>query len=54
MGHFHVFALYRFINFGHDHYQERENEGMKLMVFTDRTGKLFDELWFALMVLNAV
>ncbi|KAF4080960.1 hypothetical protein AMELA_G00155280 [Ameiurus melas] len=32
------FTSVRFINFGHDHFQERENEGMKLMVFTDRTG----------------
>ncbi|XP_060770256.1 gamma-secretase-activating protein [Neoarius graeffei] len=32
------FTSVRLINFGHVHYQERENEGMKLIVFTDRTG----------------
>ncbi|KAG7324197.1 hypothetical protein KOW79_012213 [Hemibagrus wyckioides] len=32
------FTSVRFINFGHDHYQEQENEGIQLMVFTDRTG----------------
>ncbi|KAK2834675.1 hypothetical protein Q7C36_015376 [Tachysurus vachellii] len=32
------FTSVRFINFGHDHYQEREKEGINLVVFTDRTG----------------
>ncbi|MCJ8736267.1 hypothetical protein PDJAM_G00257090 [Pangasius djambal] len=32
------FTSVRFINFGHDQYQEREHEGMKLTVFTDKTG----------------
>ncbi|KAI4902672.1 hypothetical protein NFI96_030024 [Prochilodus magdalenae] len=32
------FTSVRFVNFGYDHYQEQENEGLKLVVFTDRTG----------------
>ncbi|XP_053332386.1 gamma-secretase-activating protein isoform X1 [Clarias gariepinus] len=32
------FTSVMFINFGYDHYQERESEGMKLRVFTERTG----------------
>ncbi|XP_062850410.1 gamma-secretase-activating protein isoform X2 [Trichomycterus rosablanca] len=28
----------RFVNFGHDHYQEQKNMGLKLEVFTDKTG----------------
>ncbi|KAI5614930.1 gamma-secretase-activating protein isoform X2 [Silurus asotus] len=32
------FTSVRLINFGHDHYQEQENKGMKLTVFTDKNG----------------
>ncbi|KAI5100209.1 gamma-secretase-activating protein isoform X2 [Silurus meridionalis] len=33
------FTSVRLLNFGHDYYQEQENKGMKLTVFTDKTGK---------------
>ncbi|XP_036432647.1 gamma-secretase-activating protein isoform X1 [Colossoma macropomum] len=31
------FTSVRFVNFGHDHYQEQPSEELKLVVFTDRT-----------------
>ncbi|XP_066523182.1 gamma-secretase-activating protein [Hoplias malabaricus] len=34
------FTSVRFVNFGHDHYQEEDNEGLKMVVFTDRTGTM--------------
>ncbi|XP_076862583.1 gamma-secretase-activating protein isoform X2 [Brachyhypopomus gauderio] len=35
-----LFTSVRFVNFGHDHIQEQEEEGPKLVVFTDRTGTM--------------
>ncbi|XP_035379532.1 gamma-secretase-activating protein isoform X2 [Electrophorus electricus] len=34
------FTSVRFVNFGHDHFQEQEDQGLKLVVFTDRTGTM--------------
>jgi len=35
-----VFGLYRFVNFGYDHYQDLKDEGVRLEVFTSPSGKL--------------
>lgn len=37
-----VYGLFRFVNFGYDHYEELNGEdGLRLEVFTDLVGKLF-------------
>uniref|UniRef100_A0A3B1JA46 Gamma-secretase activating protein n=1 Tax=Astyanax mexicanus TaxID=7994 RepID=A0A3B1JA46_ASTMX len=35
-----LFTSARFVNFGHDHYQEKKNEGLNMVVFTDRSGTM--------------